>query len=1039
MTWYPWIATAAALLLSGLLAAYLTGIANRNARMAQLAAGLAHANCRLTGEITERKRAELALVESKDKLQLLLSSTAEAIYGVDLQGRCTFCNPACLRLLGYKHPDELLGKNMHDQIHHSYPGGKAYPIHECRIFQAFQKEEDTHADDEVLWRKHGTSFPAEYWSHPQWRDGTICGAVVTFVDITERKQAEERQSRSLRRVERMNRLQEDLLLPGSLAEKLKKITETAVELLELDFSRVWMIRPGDLCDQGCIHAAATEDCHRCLHRDQCLHLMASSGRYTHTDGSHRRVPFGCYKIGHIASGEEKKFLTNEVTTDPRVHNHQWAKDLGLVSFAGYKLHDANGDPIGVLAMFAKHPISDEDDAFLSNLAETASKVILEDKAAESLRQSERRHRLFAENVSDVIWTMDLSGQFTYVSPSSWQVLKRPPEEGIGLTMADFLTPESLAVAQKRFEEWIAAVKAGRPPESGSLELEQLRGDGSTVWTDVTFSGMCDETGKLVGIQGITRDITARRQMESELRKAKGAAEAATQAKSRFLANMSHEIRTPMTAILGYADLLMDPGVGESSRNNYLAVIRRNGEYLLNLINDILDLSKIEAGKLSLELRRCDVAALLADVASVVRPRAQQRGIAMSVEYQGDLPETVLTDDARLRQALVNLVGNAVKFTEQGSVRVVASYLPQWCGDQPALRFDVIDTGVGIRDEVLAQLFQPFTQGDPSISRKFGGTGLGLAISRHIAEMLGGELTATSTWGQGSTFTLTVPTGNLKDIAMFQHPPEVDRGPTGAAEQPVIGAKELAGARVLLAEDGFDNRELIRTVLQAAGATVETAENGQEAVARAEAEPFDVVLMDMNMPVLDGYEATRMLRDRGYGWPILALTASVLLSDTDRCLAAGCNEHLAKPIDRGQLIGRIAAYVRQQCSPHTPCADSETGTRRVPATMPIVSLLADDPDVAGILEGFIARLDAQIGDMRQAHADGRYEELQRYAHRLKGAGGCYGYPTLTDACKTLEDAAKVREHAAAGQALEATAALCQAIQEGHETMFSAGRT
>ena len=227
----------------------------------------------------------------------------------------------------------------------------------------------------------------------------------------------------------------------------------------------------------------------------------------------------------------------------------------------------------------------------------------------------------------------------------------------------------------------------------------------------------------------------------------------------------------MTAILGYADLLMDPTIsavaGATTRPRFAGAGAP-----LALINDILDLSKIEADKMSLDVGRCNVVALLADVASMVRPRAEAQGVSFSVEYPGEMPETILTDGARLRQAIVNLAGNAVKFTERGSVRIAASLLPKWCGDQPAVRFKVIDTGIGIREDVLPHLFQSFEQGDAAVSLKFGGTGLGLAISRHIAHLLGGDLTAASAWGQGSTFTLTVPAGNLQGVHMLQHPAEM---------------------------------------------------------------------------------------------------------------------------------------------------------------------------------------------------------------------------------------------------------------------------
>ena len=549
------------------------------------------------------------------------------------------------------------------------------------------------------------------------------------------------------------------------------------------------------------------------------------------------------------------------------------------------------------------------------------------RAEATLHTSERRYRLFAENVSDVIWAIDFSGRFTYISPSVEQMLGIRWTEGVQLTIADVMTPSSLAISQEILAAIVAEAQAGQRPKTGGLELELLRTDGSTVWADLSVSGLSDESDQTVGVVGVARDITTRKRMEDELHMAKDAAEAATGAKSRFLAAMSHEIRTPMTAILGYADLLMDPTVGASSRNNYAAAIRRSGEHLLALINDILDLSKIEAGKMSLDMGRCNVVSLLTDVASIVRPRAEQHGVTFSVEYPGEVPETILTDGARLRQAIINLAGNAVKFTKKGSVRTVASFLPEGCNGQPALRIEVIDTGIGIRQEVLPQLFQPFHQGDVAISRKFGGAGLGLAISHHIAHLLGGDLTATSVWEQGSTFTLTVPTGSLKGIRMLHCPSEAEHETAGHVWQST--AEDLRGVRILLAEDGFDNRELIRAILLRAGAEVETAENGRLAVTKAESGPFDLILMDINMPEMDGYQATRLLRDRDYRGPIVALTANAMYGDSNRCRTAGCNEYLTKPIDRALLIRTIAAHAGAKAAAerHPEQSEESGATRR----------------------------------------------------------------------------------------------------------------
>ena len=431
-TWNPWAAGLACLVLTGVLAFYLVGVAARNTIMLRLAAQLTQANERLEHETRDRERAESTLRTSQAKFKAIYDSSCDAIMLWTPAETFVSGNRACIALFACKDEQEFLSCSPAILSPEYQPDGELSATKAHRMM-AIALEAGSNFFEWKHKRMDGTEFCATVLLTRVELDGKRF-LQATVRDITEKKEAEEHQTRLLRRVEGINRLQEDLLLPAPIEEKLRKITDAAVELLDLDFCRIWMIRPGDLCERGCIHATAAEECHRCVHREECLHLVASSGRYTHIDGDHRRVPLGAYKIGRIASGEEHKFLTNDVTTDPRVHNHAWAKELGLVSFAGYKLRDTNGEPIGVLAMFAKHPISEEDDAFLSNLAEMTSRFIIEDSAAEALRASERRHRLFAENVSDVIWTMDFSGRFTYVSPSVQQMLGYTPEEFEQFTM-----------------------------------------------------------------------------------------------------------------------------------------------------------------------------------------------------------------------------------------------------------------------------------------------------------------------------------------------------------------------------------------------------------------------------------------------------------------------------------------------------------------------------------------------------------------------------------------------------------------------------
>ena len=417
------------------------------------------------------------------------------------------------------------------------------------------------------------------------------------------------------------------------------------------------------------------------------------------------------------------------------------------------------------------------------------------------------------------------------------------------------------------------------------------------------------------------DLTERKRVEEQLRVAKEIAEAATRSKSEFLANMSHEIRTPMTAILGFAENLLEPDLSESERLNASQTIHRNGQYLLRIINDILDLSKIEAGRMTVEHVTCSPCQLVADVASLVRVRAGAKGLPFKIECTGPMPETIQTDPIRLRQILLNLIGNAVKFTEVGSVRLIT----QMAGDteRPAVQFDVVDTGTGMTQKQVANLFQPFTQADASTSRRFGGTGLGLVISKRLANMLGGDIwVVESQPNRGTRFRATVATGPLDGVAMIDDPLTATAVRTEGKEgERAESPARLDNRRILLAEDGPDNQRLIAHVLKKAGAEVIVVDNGERAVHAVEASieeqaPFDTVLMDMQMPVMDGYEATRRLRQVQYDRPIIALTAHAMSTDRDKCIESGCNDYASKPVDRQALIALINHYIEAR-----PLADT----------------------------------------------------------------------------------------------------------------------
>jgi PAS domain S-box-containing protein len=807
--------------------------------------------------LAERKRAEGDLKKSEDRFRLLIEEARDVVFRITPLGIIEYCSPAVTAFGGYTAEEEIgqpLRKYFADA--EQLPGALAAMAEAIQTGQARTLE--------VLFQpKTGEPFWIEVTGKPVVVDDQVVAINCIMRDASERKRAEN----LLRASEEQHRLLVQNSFSGIALHRMIFDAEgKPVDFVFLSANPAFERHMG-ICAEDVVGRRGTEVL-RGIEKTPFIEMfgkVAATGQ--------------CITLEKYVAPLERYFFISAY----RVAENQFA---------------------------------------------TIFMDITERKRTEqALLESEKRLRSITDAAQDAILMMDARGAIAFWNPAAELMLGYRRAEALGMDLHQLLAPDRyLGAHRAALPEFL---RTGQGNAIGkTLELAARRKDGQEIQVALSLSAV-SVNGEWLAV-GTLRDITERKRAEElqeqytlalegqklALEQLYDAAEVANRTKSEFLANMSHEIRTPMTAILGYADVLAGQ-LDDPEQREAINIIRRNGDHLLMIINDILDLSKIEAGKLQFERRTCSPAAIVADVVSLMRVRADGKGLALKLEFAGPIPETIWTDPARLRQILLNLVGNAIKFTASGSVRIVVR-LSGGETPQPRMVYEVIDTGIGMIAEQVENLFQPFQQADASTSRKFGGTGLGLAISKRLAEFLGGDIVIGSQPGQGSTFVLTFDPGPLAGVALLDHPSEaISASFAGhASERP---QPRLSG-RILLAEDGTDNQRFISFLLTKAGAQVTTVDNGRQAMEMALADPcapasspraFDVILMDMQMPVMDGYEATRRLRAEGYAGPIIALTAHAMAEDRQKCLDAGCDDYATKPIDRDTLLSMIAKLLQEQ--------------------------------------------------------------------------------------------------------------------------------
>lgn len=975
-----------------------------------------------------KQTSDTQLARERNKLQAVLHSLGDGLCVVDSAWRIQMTNQPAQLLFGQT-ARALINRSVYQMIS---PGPEEFR-EECLLtdatFPPLESGEPYRTDDGLLVTADGQLVPISLVVTPMLSDNGVMGAVLVFRDISHQKQLEQQRLQTeslLRRIQTgLSELAKNAqVYGGNLQEAFRTVTRVAAECLRTERVSIWFFTQ----DRSAIHCAD-------------LYQLASR---THTQAPPLNA--ADYPTYFKELDAERVVAAHDAQGDPVTaeFTEGYFVPLGITSVLDVPVRSA-GNMVGVIwheHIGPKRRWTLEEQHFVTSLANTVSLAIEaadRRKFEQALQTSEGRLTMTVQSTNIGIWDWDPNTNDVYLSPEWKRQLGYEDHE-----LANTFQEWESRIHPEDHERSLGAIEAYLSGRTAGLENEhRLRHkDGSYRWI-LARGTMIKSEGELSSrMVGIHMDVTDRKTAEEVLRQAKETAEAASRAKSQFLANMSHEIRTPMNGVLGMAELLLQCALGDKERH-LTESIHRSGTVLLALINDILDFSKVEAGKLQLETIPFEVRRTIQEAVDLAMPEAHKKQLTLSWHIASDIPPHLLGDPTRLRQIIVNLVGNAIKFTEQGVIEVAVSIESQR-GDLYGLSVTVRDTGIGISPGVEAHIFDAFSQADGSTTRKYGGTGLGLAIVKQLVSLMGGQIELHSTPGKGSAFRFHAYFKRCDPVQRSLSPSVEESG--SGVEMSVHPARGPEQVRILLVEDNPVNREVACGMLETFNLRIDTAENGREAVAAVEGAEYSLVLMDCQMPEMDGLTATRLIREREAKQaqqphahadrsvshvPIVALTAHAMQGDRELCLAAGMDDYLTKPFTLSQLEHVLARWVSKKrpgqvdgsgISPstllrqdgHQPQKVSQQTEaqkdQNVEPTIIDQAALATiralqrpgQPDiVARVLTQYVDTSVEIVGWIRRAVLSRDAAQLRAAAHRLKSSSAQLGAAALASDCRELE--------------------------------------